>query len=133
MRLAALALLALCACGGPEVELADAGAVVHAYTSVSFADTPEARAHGLVGHAPLDADEAMMLDYPVVDQACITNADVDFPISVIYIDSSGGIVAIESLAAHDTRIPCHDGVLRVLETDATGASLAASATEVIVR
>jgi len=133
MRLAALALLSLGACAAPEVDLTDAGTVVHAYTSVSFADTPEARAHGLVGHAPLGPDEAMMLDYPVVDQACITNADVEFPITAIYIDSSGGIVAAESLAAHDARIPCHDGVLRVLETDASGASAAANATEVILR
>jgi uncharacterized membrane protein (UPF0127 family) len=132
VKLVALALL-LCACGGPEVDLADGGSVVHAYTNVAFAETPEARAHGLVGHAPLGAGDAMMLDFPVVDQACITNAAVDFPISAIYIDSNGGIVGVESLAAHDERIPCHDGVLRVLETNASGAALAASATEVVVR
>ena len=123
----------LCGCASPQVDLTAGGATVHAYTNVSFAETPDARAQGLIGRAPLGPDEAMMLDYPVVDQACITNAEVDFPISAIYIDASGGIVAVESLAARDARIPCHDGVLRVLETDASGASLAQDATEVVIR
>ena len=122
----------LAGCASPEVDLASSdGAVVHAYTTVTFADTPDARAQGLVGHAPLGPNEAMLLDYPVVDQACITNADVDFPISAIFVDESGGIVGVESLSAHDTRIPCHDGVLRVLETDAQGASFAAGAARVL--
>lgn len=130
----ALALVVLCGCASPEVDLATSnGAVVHAYTAVAFAATPDARARGLVGHAPLAPDEAMMLDYPVVDQACITNAEVDFPITAIFVDASGGIVGVEPLAAHDARIPCHDGVLRVLETDANGAALAASAEEVVTR
>ena len=132
MRIAAALLLASCA--SPEVDLvAQGGAVVHAYTNVTFADDETARATGLVGHAPLAPDEAMMLDYPIVDQACITNEEVDFPIAAIFVDASGGIVAVESLDAHDARIPCHDGVLRVLETDAQGAALAASATEVVAR
>jgi uncharacterized membrane protein (UPF0127 family) len=127
------ALLGACA-AGPEVDLVgDGGAVVHAYTDVAFADTPEARAQGLVGHAPLGPDQAMMLDYPVVDQACITNASVDFPITAVFVDDAGGIVAVESLAAHDARIPCHDGVFRVLETDADGAALAGSAKSVVIQ
>lgn len=132
-KLALFALL-LCSCASPEVDLVGGdGAVVHAYTNVAFADTSDARATGLVGHAPLGPDEAMMLDYPVVDQACITNAEVDFPITAVFVGASGGIVAVESLAAHDQRIPCHDAVLRVLETDADGAALAAAATEVVAR
>mgnify|MGYP001551094349 FL=1 len=133
MRSLAVLAVVLAGCASPEVDLTAGGAIVHAYTNVAFAETPDARAQGLIGRAPLAPDEAMMLDYPVVDQACITNADVDFPISAIYIDSNGGIVAVESLAAHDARIPCHDGVLRVLETDASGAALARGATEVVVR
>jgi uncharacterized membrane protein (UPF0127 family) len=124
----------LLGCGAPEVDLVGgSGDVVHAYTNVAFAETPDARQQGLVGHAPLGPDEAMMLDYPVVDQACITNAEVDFPITAIFVDGAGGIVAVEPLDAHDARIPCHDGVLRVLETDAHGASFAAGATEVLAR
>ena len=133
MRSLAVLAVVLAGCASPEVDLTAGGAIVHAYTNVAFAETPDARAQGLIGRAPLAPDEAMMLDYPVVDQACITNADVDFPISAIYIDSNGGIVAVESFAAHDARIPCHDGVLRVLETDASGAALARGATEVVVR
>lgn len=96
-------------------------------------ETPDERARGLVGHAPLGPDEAMLLDYPVVDQACITNAEVDFPITAIFVAASGDIVGVEPLAAHDARIPCHDGVLRVLETDAQGAALAAGAARVLLR
>jgi len=134
VKVAAAFVLLACACGGsPEVDLVGGGSVVHAYTNVAFAETPDAREQGLIGHAPLGPGDAMMLDYPVVDQACITNEEVDFPITAIFVDASGGIVGVEPLEAHDTRIPCHDGVLRVLETDAQGATYAASATEVVTR
>ena len=121
----------LAACSGGEVDLLGPdGAVVHAYTNVTYATTPDARAQGLVGHAALGPNDAMVLEYPVVDQACITNAQVDFAITAIFVDGSGEIVAVDSLAAHDTLVPCHDGVLDVVETDAAGATFATAASRV---
>jgi len=129
-RVAAAAVL-LAACGGSEVDLVGPdGAVVHAYTNVEYATTPDARAQGLVGHAALGPSDAMVLEYPVVDQACITNAQVDFAITAIFVDANGTIVAVDSLAAHDALIPCHDGVLDVVETDSSGATFATAATRV---
>jgi len=121
----------LAACGGGAVDLVGTdGAVTHAYTHVEYATTPDARAQGLAGHAALGPNDAMVLEYPVVDQACITNAQVDFAITAIFVDGSGKIVGVDSLAAHDARVPCHDGVLDVLETDSSGATFATGAARV---
>jgi uncharacterized membrane protein (UPF0127 family) len=134
LRRIALAAAMLAACGGGEVDLVGPdGAVVHAYTNVEYATTPDTRAQGLVGHAALGPSDAMVLEYPVVDQACITNAQVDFAITAIFVDGSGKIVGVDSLAAHDANIPCHDGVLDVVETDASGATFAAAASSVTFR
>ncbi len=124
----------LAACSGAEVDLVGPdSAVVHAYTNVEYATTPDARAQGLIGHAALGPNDAMVLEYPVVDQACITNAPVDFAITAIFVDGSGKIVGVDSLAAHDTNVPCHDGVLDVVETDTSGATYAAAAASVRFR
>ncbi len=128
--------LGLCACSpsSGEVDLVAAdGAVVRAFTHVEHATTPEARAQGLGGHAPLGPDDAMVLDYPVVDRACITNAPVGFPITAVFAAQDGRIVGVESFAANDARTPCHDGVLTVVETDTSGAASAAGAARVVVR
>ncbi len=121
----------LAACSGREVDLVGPdGAVVHAYTTVEYATTPDARALGLIGHTALGPSDAMVLEYPVVDQACVTNAQVDCAITAIFVDGSGKIVAVDSLAAHDANIPCHGGVLDVVETDTSGATYAGAATSV---
>jgi uncharacterized membrane protein (UPF0127 family) len=124
-----LALLVSCASTSVDI-ISPNGEVIHAYGNVTIASTPDERAQGLVGHAPLDDDEAMVLAYPNVDQACITNADVDFPITAIFVAANETIVAVESLDAHDARIPCHDAVLDVIEVDASGASVASDASKV---
>jgi len=128
----AFALLACAGCGlPPSVDLlAGDGRVVRTFDAIERVSTPEGRAKGLVGHAPLGPREAMVLDYPVVDAACITNAQVDFPIVAVFVASDGAIVAAEALTAHDARVPCHDGVLRVVEIDSGGTR---GAVRVVVR
>lgn len=126
--------LAACSPSSGEVDLVRAdGSVVRRFTHVEHAVTPEARAQGLGGHAPLGPDDAMVLDYPVVDQACITNAPVSFPIAAVFAAADGTIVGVESFGANDARTPCHDGVLTVVEVDASGASSAAAAARVVIR
>ncbi len=141
MRRAAFALpLVVAACGGDgagdgarvELERAD-GSVLRAFTDVARAATPEDRARGLVGRGPLTRDAAMVLDYPVVDEACITNAEVDFPITAVFVTTDGAVRGVESLAAHDARVPCHEGVITVVEADADARADAAAAARVRVR
>lgn len=131
-----LSLLSATACSpsSGEVDLVGASGVVQRrFTQVEHAATPDTRARGLTGHAPLGADDAMVLDYPLVDQACITNEAVSFPITVIFADAKGAIVGVESLAGGDTRVPCHDGVLTVVEVDANAIVAAKLSTAVVVR
>jgi len=121
------------ACGPtpPSLELVRAdGAVARAFDGVERATTPEARAQGLVGHAGLGPSDAMVLEYPVVDTACITNAHVTFPIVAVYVAQDGTIVATEPLAAHATSTPCHDAVRWVVEIDEGGTR---GATRVVFR
>jgi uncharacterized membrane protein (UPF0127 family) len=138
-RAGGLVALALAACAadapaGPRVDLLRAdGSLVRELLSVERVDTPDGRARGLIGHVPLGPDGALVLDYPVVDQACITNAEVEFPITVVFAAAGGAVRAVESLAAHDARAPCHDGVLTVVELAADARSDADRAARVVVR
>jgi uncharacterized membrane protein (UPF0127 family) len=135
----ALALAAaLAGCAGEEagarVELRGAGgAVVGSFAVVARLDTPEGRARGLVGRAPLGPDEALVLDYPVVDEACVTNAEVGSPITVVFAGADGAVRGVESLAAHDARVPCRPAVLTVVELAATARAAADAASRVLVR
>lgn len=121
MRGAAFLALLFGAGCGPVVVFFDAqGAELRAFHSVTVADTPSARARGVIGRSALGADDAMLLRYPVVDEACITNAQVDFPLTAVFVRADGGVIASEALAAHDARVPCHGDTLTVVEVDEAG-------------
>lgn len=95
------------------------GSVLRECTEVELATTPDERRVGLTGHAPLTAKQVMVLRYPVVDEACITNGSVSFPITATFVRADGGVVATERFAANEAPARCHPGVLDVYETDAT--------------
>lgn len=94
------------------------GMVLRECTEVELATTPDQRRIGLTGHAPLTPKQVMVLRYPVVDEACITNGSVSFPITATFVRADGG-VATERFEANDAPARCHPGVLDVYETDAT--------------
>ncbi len=105
---------------GPPVRLLDAkGGVLRECTSVDYATTPEARQLGLGKHAPLDQTQLLVLRYPVVDEACITNGPVSFPIVALFVDGAGGVLAVERFAAKESAPRCHRGVADVLELEAS--------------
>lgn len=119
--------LALAGCGGDRrpalVLLREDGAVVRRFERVAFASLPDERARGLSGRpAPLAFDEALVLEFPVVDEACVTNAAVGFPITALFVDERHAVLAAEPLGAADARAPCHAGTLRVIEIDEGGAA-----------
>ncbi len=95
------------------------GTVLRECTEVELATTPDQRRLGLTGHAPLTPKQVMVLRYPVVDEACITNGSVSFPITATFVRADGGVVATERFGANDAPARCHPGVLDVYETDAT--------------
>lgn len=83
------------------------------------ADTEAARAQGLAGRAPLEADEGLLLDFPVADEICIVNAGVGFAIDAIYVAPSDEVVAIErDIPADDPTPRCVEDTKRVLEVSA---------------
>lgn len=131
---ALLGLLSSCASDPPEsLRLARAdGTTLRVFDDVSHARESDTRARGLSGAPALADDQAMVLDFPVVDEACITNRDVAFGIVAIYAGPAGEVLAVESFSAHDARIVCHDGVLTVVELGGGAASAASAAARVVL-
>lgn len=112
-------MLLLVGCGGgASVRFSGAdGSVLRECTQVEEATTPDARRLGLSGHPPLTARQVLVLRYPVVDDACITNGSVEFAITATFVDADGGVVGTERFAANESTARCHPGVLDVYETD----------------
>ena len=111
----------LLGCGGstPVRFFGSDGALLRECTQVEEATTPDARRLGLSGRAPLTPREVLVLRYPVVDEACITNGSVGFAITATFVDADGGVVGTERFAANESAARCHRGVLDVYETDVT--------------
>lgn len=105
---------------GPSLQLVDAnGVVLRECRDVEYATTPSARQQGLGARTSLTPDQALVLRYPVVDEACITNAPVGFPIATLFVDAAGAVIAVERFEARESKARCHPGVLDVVEVDAT--------------
>lgn len=57
--------------------------------------TKEARAQGLGGRQNLPNDQAMLFEYELSNKYCFWMKDMQFPIDIVWINSSHEIVAIE--------------------------------------
>jgi uncharacterized membrane protein (UPF0127 family) len=95
------------------------GRVLRECTEVELATSPEARQQGLGGRQALSKNQVLVLRYPVVDEACITNSPVAFPIAAVFADADGGVVAVERFEAREAKARCNRGVLDVFEVEAT--------------
>lgn len=90
-----------------------------AHLCVERAETEAALRTGLSGRAPLAAGEGLELVFPVEDDLCITNAEVDFAIDAAFVDDEGHIAAIErAIPAHAADDRCHAPTRTVIETRA---------------
>ena len=120
------------ACGDAgRVQVVNGAGDVVLRARVDFADTAEERRRGLVGSPPLTADRGLWLRFPTTGEVCITNANVMFPIDVVYVDDSRTIVAIERNVPADDGTPrCHTPIASVLEV-AGGVALGANVGDVL--
>ncbi|MEZ4236191.1 MAG: hypothetical protein R3F59_08510 [Myxococcota bacterium] len=73
------------------------------------------RKAGLTARPPLAADGALVLEYPVVSEACITTAPLDRGIDVVYAADDGRIVGAGCDRGPDDPVRCVRGTKRVLE------------------
>lgn len=113
----------LVACSPCEQRAVSVGALG---VCAEVADTEAARAQGLSGREALEADEGLLLDFPIADEICIVNEGVSFPIDAIYIAPDDTVIAIApNLPAGDATPRCITNTQRVLEVNAGVSSTVA--------
>lgn len=119
---AALALLALSVAGcGPDPArvLIARGDVRLWEGEVEVARSEADRRRGLADHAGLGPGQGLVLEAPVEDELCVTNAPVSFAIDAAFADGEGSIVAVErAVPAGDGSPRCHRRARWILETAA---------------
>jgi uncharacterized membrane protein (UPF0127 family) len=116
---AALLLLAASACGDGSAWLtvtAPAGEPTRLRVRYEVASTAQARRDGLATRPPLAASEGLLLVFPLVGEVCISNAQVDYAIDVVFVGEEDTVLAAPSgLDAFEPGPVCQPSVRRVLE------------------
>jgi uncharacterized membrane protein (UPF0127 family) len=135
----ALVALALCGCSSEKPDCDGTRVRVERGSSklldvcAAVRDTEAGRAQGLSGHAPLSADEGLLLDFPVEGEVCIVNGDVSFDIDVVFAAATGNVAFVEAgFPAGDAAARCHPGTQQVLEV-AAGVALGVQVGDALVR
>ncbi len=87
----------------PTVTFAKAAGNTAALT-VEIAETPEARARGLMSRETLDADAGMLFVWPQDTGSGFWMKDTLIPLSVAFIDGSGKVVDIQDMQPLDETV-----------------------------
>lgn len=74
--------------------------------TVEIASTQESQIKGLQYHAPLSYDQGMLFSFAQPQEIPIWMKDMQFPIDIIWVDSSGNILRIVKNAPACTADPC---------------------------
>lgn len=78
----------------------------HKRLQLEAANTPELRAKGLKGHAPLQGDQGMLLVYMDQRKQCISNEGVNFPVDAAFFDAQWRLLNGATFLPNDSRKAC---------------------------
>jgi len=108
-----------CECpGGVRAVIVDADGAPRLEVCAGLAETAEERMLGLMGMT-LDAEEGLLLRFPVEGEICITNSGVMLDLDLVWVDASGAVTAVErDVPAEDATLRCHLPAQDVLEVRA---------------
>ena len=73
---------------------------------VEIANTPESQIKGLQYHTPLSYDQGMLFSFAQPQEIPIWMKEMQFPIDIIWVDSSGNVLYVEKNAPACTADPC---------------------------
>ena len=71
-----------------------------------IARTAAERQQGLIG-MQLEEGEALVIEFPIEDEVCILNRNVNFPIDAIFVSDAQSVVTVETFAANEPEAKCH--------------------------
>ncbi len=80
------------------------------------ATTARQRRAGLSAKPPLEAGEALLIDFPVTDRICITTEPMAYPIDVYFIAEDARVLAAGCRRGPEAPLLCQPETRRVLET-----------------
>ncbi|MCA9516306.1 MAG: DUF192 domain-containing protein [Myxococcales bacterium] len=87
----------------------------HLAVCAQIARTEAARRAGLAGVA-LGDGEVLVIEFPVVGEACIHNAPVGYAIDAAFVDGEGAVTRVlRGVPARDEALVCEPIVARVVE------------------
>lgn len=116
-----LGLVGLWACGDRSAEqpmraqvLSESGDIL-LEVAVVLAETEEELLNGLRLYPPLAQDEGLLLLFPVETTVCITNAEIAYPIDVLFVSTQRQVIAMERIPADAAGPYCHPQTAMVLE------------------
>ncbi len=117
MRRSLLIALVAFGCGPDCDELRiERGSELVASFCVTHAVTESERRQGLAGSSGLAPSDALVIEFPLEGDACITNAPVTFAIDIAFAGDDGVVRRIDrSIAAGDATSRCEPATRRVLE------------------
>lgn len=70
--------------------------------TAELADTPDLRAHGLMGRSALDPDAGMLFVYPDEAPRFYWMKDTPLPLAIAFLDASGHVVHLAEMSPFDT-------------------------------
>ncbi len=87
-----------------------------------MARTEAERRAGLVSRPALAEGEGLLIEFPLVGEACLTSEGMAYDLDALFLSDDGGVLALERLEIDDTTPRCVDGVASALEVRAGEAA-----------
>ena len=87
-----------------------------------MARTEAERRAGLANRPPLAEGEGLLIEFPLVGEACLTSEGMTYDLDAVFLDDDGTVLDIEKLPIEDTTPRCVDGVTTALEVRAGEAA-----------
>lgn len=85
----------------------------------AVASSARERRAGLTAWPPLEADQGLLLDFPVTDQLCITTAPMPYAIDVLFLSEAGEVTSVACDRGPTDPVVCADPARQVLELPAS--------------
>jgi uncharacterized membrane protein (UPF0127 family) len=93
------------------------------FPRVFHARTVKERMRGLIGFSSIGEGEAMVLHFEKPSSVIITNKEVSFPISILFLDELGYVIGKGALEAFSPFVKSCDNVSEVIEMPVSAAKL----------